>query len=148
MSQHPSFSLFKWSSRGCSTNYHNLSDNPALPYSGSDVYNIVSDRVSSGCGYINYFTTAKKYGVEKVSRMIDNGILYFRPLSTLLMRVEGAQPEADNVLMATGAPAMRAMELLLQNPIYSEVYGKKAQAGGGRWVLIWRRLWPWTAWSA
>ena len=148
MSQHPSFSLFKWSSRGCSTTYQIIQPFRIRDLTCTVLLAICADLVSSGCGYLNYFTTAKKYGVEKVSRMIDNGVLYFRPLSTLLMRVEGAQPEADNVLMATGAPAMRAMELLLQNPIYSEVYGKRAQGGGGRWVRICRRLWPWTAWSA
>jgi hypothetical protein len=93
-----------------------LSDNPSHPYSGADVYNVMRDLVTSGCGYIDFHETVRKFGIEKVSKMIENRILFLRPSCKPLGRV--AMPE-DNVLMATGAPALRAMELILQDPKYN-----------------------------
>jgi hypothetical protein len=93
-----------------------LSDNPSHPYSGADVYNVMRDLVTSGCGYIDFHETVRKFGIEKVSKMIENRILFLRPSSKPLGRV--AMPE-DNVLMATGAPALRAMELIQQDPKYN-----------------------------
>jgi hypothetical protein len=92
-----------------------LSDNPSEPYSGSDVYNVMSDLVTSGCGYIDFHGTVKKLGYKKVSKMIENGILYLRPTSIPIGHVV---VPSRNLLVATGAPALRAMELLLQDPNY------------------------------
>jgi hypothetical protein len=57
----------------------------------------------------------RKFGIEKVSKMIENGVLFLLPSSKPLGRV--AVPE-DNALMTTGAPALLAMELILQDPKY------------------------------
>jgi hypothetical protein len=42
----------------------------------------MSDLVPSGCGYIAVPKTGKVFGLEKVSKMIENGILYLRPAVT------------------------------------------------------------------
>ncbi len=80
------------------------------------MYNVMKDLVTSGCGYIDFHETVRKFGIEKVSKMIENGILFLRPSSKPPGRV--AMPE-DNVLVATGAPALHAMELILQDPKYN-----------------------------
>jgi hypothetical protein len=93
-----------------------LSDDPSLPYSGSDVYNVMSGIVSSGCGHIDFFETVNKLGREKVSKMIEYGVLYLR---TTAKSLGSSASPSSNVLMATGAPALRAMELLIQNPKFN-----------------------------
>ena len=80
------------------------------------MYNVMRDLVTSGCGYIDFDDTIRKFGIEKVSKMIENRIFFLQPSSKPLGRV--AVPK-DNVLMATGAPALRAMELIMQNPMYN-----------------------------
>ena len=60
-----------------------LSDDPALPYSSADVYDVISDLVTSGYGYIDYHGTVKKFGIKKVAKMIDSCILYLRPMSDM-----------------------------------------------------------------
>jgi hypothetical protein len=95
----------------------------------------MSDLVSSGCGYIDFHGTVKKLGYEKVSNMIENGILYLRPTSVSMGHVV-VPPR--NLLVATGAPALRAMELLLQDPKY--MYLKRRSGFFQRMKAFFRRI--------
>ena len=76
----------------------------------------MSGIVSSGCGHIDFFETVNKLGREKVSKMIEYGVLYLR---TTAKSLGSSASPSSNVLMATGAPALRAMELLIQNPKFN-----------------------------
>ena len=61
---------------------------------------MMSQLVSSGCGYIDYHRAVDKFGSKKVAKMIDNGILYLHPISKLQGMSEKTQ--SKNVVMSTG----------------------------------------------
>ncbi len=84
-----------------------LSSVSGKPYTQSDILNVFSAIVSSGCGYVPYSTLTELVGSVQVNGMIDKNIVHYLP-------TEHIQPFlVSSIVTGSGTPALRAMEALL-----------------------------------
>lgn len=63
--------------------------------------------------YCNYDNLCEEIGDEKISALIEKNVLHFRPPSTMARDLIPCPHY--NVFTATGAPALRAMELIVKS---------------------------------
>ena len=77
--------------------------------------------------------------------MIDRGIFYLRPMSDMPGCFQDLP--SRNSPMPTGAPALRAMELLVEDPEYSGLKPERSNRAPrpklGSLLGSLRWLWPW-----
>ena len=88
-----------------------LSSVSGKPYTQSDILNVFSAIVSSGCGYVPYSTLTKSVGSVQVNGMIDQNIVHYFPNSVFC---KDLQPfPVSSIVTGSRTPALRAMEALL-----------------------------------
>ena len=84
----------------------------ASTYSGNEATEVFKELIESPGGYVPYAKLRKKYGDKKVREMIARNVLHYRSESMFARDLDPAPTEA--VVTPTGQPALRAMEILLE----------------------------------
>lgn len=82
-------------------------------FSRDDFIKALNAVVNSGCGYYDYDQLCAEIGEEQVSALIAKNVLHYRPESDM-SRDLVPYPKIP-VVTAPSEPALRAMELIIQN---------------------------------
>jgi hypothetical protein len=80
-------------------------------FSRQDFFDVLKDITDLKYGYRDYDKLCGKFEQDKISALIERNVLHFRPVSDM---ARDLVPFPDyNVVTATVAPALRAIELIV-----------------------------------